>query len=118
MIPIALLNKTITVIRRTSQGRDSLNNPNYGAPTAGAGWNVIYTAIPARLAFSTKEVRFAPEGERILPTGTVYYNAGYTICQEDHIVTSEGVEYNVISVVAATTFGTVVDHYEAVVQLP
>jgi hypothetical protein len=118
MIPIALLNKTITVIRRTSQGRDSLNNPNYGAPTEGAGWNVIYNAVPVRLAFSSKLIKFAAEGERVEPTGIVYLNTGYTICPEDHVVTNSGDEYTVTSVIEATSFGSVIDHLELVISLP
>jgi hypothetical protein len=118
MLPISILNTTVTIKRRESQGRDSLNNPDYGAPTSGAGWNVIYTAIPVRLAFSSKLIKFAAEGERVEPTGIVYLNAGYTICPEDHVVTSSGDEYTVISIIEATAFGSVIDHLELVIELP
>lgn len=118
MLPLSILNQKVAVKRRTSQGRDSLNNPVYGSPTNGSGWNTVYDCVPARLAFSTKPIRFAPEGERISPTGIVYYNAGWDIKAEDRILTPNGIEYTVISVVEGITFGSVVDHYEAIVQLP
>ena len=118
MIPIGLLPNLISVSRRSSTGRDTLNNPTYGAPTSGSGWNIIYSAIQCRLAFSTKQVRFAPEGERILPTGVVYLNTGPVIQQEDRVITETGIEYNVISVVPATGINGQVDHLEIIVQLP
>lgn len=118
MIPPQLLNQIITVRRRTSTGNDSLGNPIYGSPTDGAGWNIVYQNMPVAFAFNTKQVRFAPEGERILPTGVVYYNAGYEVKQEDRIITEDGIEYNVIAVSKGTQGGNVVSHYEAVVQLP
>src|SRR4051812_46729904 len=111
-IPSAILNQTVTVRRRTSTGRDALNNPNYGAPTSGVGWDTVYTKMPVKLAFSTKQVRFAPEGERILPTGVVYYNAQYLLKAEDRVITDEGVEYNVISVQPGN-IGSIISHYEA-----
>jgi hypothetical protein len=117
MLPLSILNQQVTVTRRTSQGRDSLNNPIYGSPTNGDGWNIVYTCVPARLAFSTKKIQFAPEGERISPVGIVYYNAGWDIKAEDRILVN-GIEYTVISVVEGIAFGNVVDHYEAIVQLP
>jgi hypothetical protein len=117
-LPAGLLNSTVCIKRRSSQGRDSLNNPTYGAPTLGNGWATIYEGIPARLAFNLKQVRFAMEGERVQPTGILYYNPGPDIKAEDRVLTDDGIEYNVISVVKGYTLGTVVDHYEAVVQLP
>lgn len=118
MIPTAILNQTVSISRRISTGRDSLNNPIYGTPTSGVGWNTIYNNMPVRLAFNAKPVRFAPEGERILPTGIMYYNAGFDIKAEDRVLTADGIEYNVISVIPGMTFGSVVDHYEAILQLP
>lgn len=120
MIPIALLNETITVKRRTSQGRDTLNNPNYGSPTDGLGWNTVYDCVPVRLAFGSKPVQFSTEGERLTPNGIMYYNAnaGVDIKAEDRVITQTGIEYNVISVVPGRQMNSVVDHWEAVLQLP
>lgn len=118
MIPIALLNTTVIIKRRTSTGRDALNNPTYGTPTSGTGWNTVYNAMQVKLAFSSKPTKFAPEGERITPVGTMYYNAGPDIQVEDRVLTQSGIEYTVISVVPAYVFGTVIDHFEVVLQLP
>ena len=117
MIPLGLLNVNVTIIRRTSQGRDSLNNPVYGTPTSGVGWNLIYYSMPVKLAFSSKMIQFAKEGERIQPSGVAYYNNGYQLQQEDRVVTSDGIEYTVTSVVPAYVFNQVIDHYEALLQL-
>lgn len=118
MLPATLLNINVTVMRRNSQGRDALNNPIYGQPTTSPGWAVAYSGMPVKLAFSTKPTNFAPEGERIQPIGTLYYNTGYVLQPEDRIITPDGVEYNIISIVNAYLFGNVIDHYEAIVQLP
>jgi hypothetical protein len=118
MLPLSLLNTTVDIKRRTSTGRDSLNNPTYGAPTSGAGWNTVFQNISVRLAFSTKEIRFAPEGERIQPAGVMYYNAGTDIHPEDRVLTETGIEYTITSVVPGYTFGKVISHYEARLQLP
>ena len=118
MIPVNLLNTTVIIKRRTSTGRDALNNPTYGSPTSGAGWNTVYNAMSVKLAFSSKPVKFAHEGERITPVGTMYYNSGPEIKPEDRVLTASGIEYTVVSVVPAYAFGTVVDHWEAVLQLP
>lgn len=118
MLPANVLTDKVSVVRRTSVGRDALNNPVYGEPTDGVGWNTIYDCVPCRLAFSSKIVRFAQEGERINPTGVMYYQTDFDIRAEDRVLTDTGIEYNVISVVPAKTFGTMVDHYEAVLQLP
>ena len=117
MIPSAILSQNVTIKRRTSQGVDSLNNPNYGAPTGGLGWNIIYNSVPVRLAFSTKAIRFVAEGERIIPTGTMYYNQPYILQPEDRVLTSDGIEYVITSVVEGR-MGLTVDHYEAVLGLP
>ncbi len=118
MIPLSLLNTNVVVIRRISQGRDALNNPTYGAPTEGQGWNPIYYEMPVKLAFSSKLIRFASEGERIQPSGVMYYNNGYDLQAEDHIFTSDGIEYTITSIVPAYVFGQVIDHFEALLQLP
>lgn len=118
MIPYALLNQTVIIKRRTSTGRDSLNNPTYGTPTDGAGWNTVYNAMVVKLAFSSKPIKFAHEGERLTPNGTMYYNPGPDIKAEDRVLTSNGIEYTVVSVVPAYVFGKTIDHYEAVLQLP
>ena len=117
MIPYALLPSSVSILRRTSVGTDPLNNPIYGAPTSGAGWSTIYTNMAVRLAFSSKAIRFVAEGERITPNGVMYYNNSYNINPEDRVLTSDGIEYVVISVVAGQV-GTVVDHYEAILALP
>lgn len=118
MIPVILLPDSVIVKRRQSTGRDALNNPEYGAPTSGAGWSTVYNPLPVRLAFTAKPVRFANEGERIQPQGTMYFNPGPTIMPEDRVITSTGIEYNVISVVPAYSFGAALDHWEALLQLP
>lgn len=122
MIPGALLNQTVSIKRRTSTGTDTLGNPIYGTPTGGAGWNIVYKTMPARLAFSSKLIRFAPEGERIQPSGTMYYNPAFNLRAEDRVLTTDAaqnaIEYVVISVVPGITFGGVVSHYEAILQLP
>ena len=120
MIPTTLLNTTVTVKRRTSTGRDSLNNPIYGTPTSGAGYNnIIYQNIQVRLAFSSKSIRFSREGERITPTGIMYCNNQYDILPEDRVLTSDGIEYVVTAAtIAYGPVGSVVDHYEFVLSLP
>lgn len=118
MIPVNLLNTTVIIKRRTSTGRDALNNPTYGSPTDGAGWNTVYNGMNVKLAFISKPIRFAPEGERLTPNGTMYYNPGPDIRPEDRVLTDTGIEYTVVSVVPAHIFGKVIDHYEAVLQLP
>lgn len=117
-LPIAILNESVTIKRRVSTGIDSLGNPIYGQPTNGAGWQVIYTNVPCKLAFNSKMIQFAPEGERVTPNGVMYLNSGYNILPEDRVLTSGGIEYNVISVVPGYIFGKVIDHLECVLQLP
>jgi hypothetical protein len=118
MLPQTLLTTLVSVRRRVSQGVDTLGNPVYGAPTSGAGWNTVYTNLPVRFAFSSKMTNFAPEGERIQPIGTMYYNPGYDLLVEDRILTPEGIEYTVINLAKGFLIGSVIDHYEAVVALP
>ena len=117
MPPGLLFNRT-DVYRRTSTGRDSLNNPIYGKPVTGAGWTKTYTAIPCRLAFSSKSIQFAKTGERPSPSGIVYVPAANIILPEDRFLTSDGIQYTVTSVVPGYSFGGVVDHWECICDLP
>lgn len=117
MIPTGLLVQTVNIRRRQSTGTDSLNNPVYGAPTSGLGWNTVYQGMPVRLAFSSKLINFVKEGERIRPNGVVYYNLPYILLPEDRVLTTDGIEYTVISVVEGR-MGFTIDHFEAIVQLP
>jgi len=114
----AIFNTTVTVKRRVSTGRDSLGNPIYGAPTSGAGWSSAYTGMPARLAFSAKAIQFAMTGERPTPNGVVYYGPDYSLQAEDRILTTDGIEYTVISIVPGYMNNNYIDHFEAVIQLP
>lgn len=118
MIPISILNKLVTIKRRLSTGRDSLNNPTYGQPTSGSGWSTLYVNMPVRLAFGSKPIAFAPEGERLTPNGVMYYNSAYLLKAEDRVLTDDSIEYVVVSVVAGHAFGSVVSHWEAVLALP
>ncbi len=114
----SLLNENVDVYRRVSGGRDSLNNPVYGDPITGSGWNQIYAAMQCRLAFTDKKVDFSRGGERVLPYGTVYYPATFCLLQEDRIITTENIQYVVTSIRIAYKMGKVIDHYEAIVELP
>lgn len=121
MIPNLMLNRSVTIKRRQSTGIDSLGNPTYGEPTAGTGWFTVYNTMSVALAFSSKPIQFAPEGERVTPQGTMYSNTGYTILPEDRVLVTDipvPIEYVVISVVPGYLIGTVVDHYEYLLQLP
>lgn len=118
MLP-AVFNSKVQVKRRLGiavASRDSFNNPIYGAPTT--TWNTIYTNMPARLAFSAKPLQFAPTAERITPNGIIYIPANYQIYHEDRIITSDGVEYVVVSVVSGYLNNNVLDHFELKVELP
>jgi hypothetical protein len=117
MIP-GIFNTPVTVKRRVSTGRDSLNNPTYGNPTSGSGWSTVYASMPARLAFSSKAIQFATMAERPTPNGVCYYGPDYTVLSEDRILTTDGIEYVVTSVVPGYINNTVVDHYEALLALP
>ncbi len=106
------------VYRRISTARDSLGNPVYGTPATGIGWNIIYLAMPSRLAFTDKKIEFAHGGERVKPYGTMYFGLGFNILQEDRIITPDNIQYVVTSIRVAYKTGTVIDHYEAIVELP
>ena len=114
-----IFNSKVTVKRRLAIGvasRDALNNPIYGAPTA--TWNTIYTNMPARVAFTSKPIQFAPTGERILPIKILYIPPNFTVYHEDRILTADGIEYVVTSVVPGYTNNTVIDHWELALDLP
>ena len=118
MLP-AIYNLKVTVKRRTDisvASRDIFNDPIYGTPTV--GWNTVYTNMPARLAFSAKPLQFAPTAERVTPNGVMYIPNNYQIFHEDRVLTPDGIEYVVVSVVAGYLNNTVLDHYELEVALP
>lgn len=114
----SLFNEKVDVYRRVSTGRDALNNPVYGTPATGDGWNLIYSAIPCRLAFTDKRIEFARGGERVKPYGTMYYSEQYALLQEDRIITPDNIQYVVSSIRIAYKSGSIIDHYEAIVELP
>lgn len=118
MIPPSILNISVNIMRRTSTGRDALNNPTYGQPTSGAGWSMVYKDVPVRLAFVARRILFSPEGERVQPNGIMYYNAGPALEPEDRVITSDGIEYTILDIVPGYNFGGQIDHWEARVQLP
>ncbi len=105
-------------INTTQATVDSFNNPVYGNPTSGAGWNTVYPTMPIRFAFDRKMVEFAATAERIRPVGTVYFPLPYQISQEDRFLTTDGIEYVVVSVQTAYLTANVIDHYECIVDLP
>lgn len=117
MIP-AIFNEKVTVKRRTSTGRDSLNNPIYGAPTSGAGWSTLYTNMPVRFAFNSKLSDFAMTGIRPSPAGVVYHGPQYILATEDRILTAGGIEYTVVSIVPGYVNNNKIDHYEVLIALP
>ncbi len=112
----SLLNEKVDVYRRVSTARDSLNNPVYGTPATGTGWNLIYLAMPCRLAFTDKKIEFAHVGERVKPTGTVYFSQAFAILQEDRFITAGNIQYVVTSIRIAYKTASVIDHYEAIVE--
>lgn len=114
----SLLNIFVTVERRTSQGRDSINNPIFGDPVSGSGWAIEYSNVPVRLAFSSKALQFAMTGERPTPAGIMYVNPSYVILAEDRIITPDNIQYVVTSVVPGYLNGQVIDHYECILGLP
>jgi hypothetical protein len=122
MLPISLLNQTISISRRQSTGRDSLNNPTYGQPASGSGWSTVYSGLQARLAFSSKPIIFSKEGERVTPTGIVYLNLGPKIYHEDRVLFTNyqggTVQYVVVDVINAIGINGQPDHIELVVSLP
>ena len=113
----AYLQDLVTVSRRTSTGTDVLGNPTYGQPTTGSGWAIVYTNMPTKLAFSSKQLLFAQTQESPEPSGVMYYNTGYTLLPEDRVITTSNVAYTVVSIVPAISVPNVVDHYEALLKL-
>jgi len=114
----SLLNEKVDIWRRLSGSRDSLNNPVYGNPVTGTGWNKIYSAMPCRLAFTDKRISFDRGGERVKPYGTMYYSQAYALRQEDRVITQGNVQYVVTSIRIAYKTGSVIDHFEAICELP
>ena len=116
-MPPNLFNTTCNIKRLVNLGRDSLNNPVYNNPST---WPVVYTNMPCKLAFSSKEIRFSMTGEHPDPAGIMYVPTGYTILPNDRVITSDAqpIEYVVVSVVPAYMVGTVVNHYEVILKLP
>jgi len=114
-----IYNTSVIVKRRLDvsvASRDSFNNPVYGAPTS--SWNTVYSSVPCRLAFSADSIEFSPTGERIKPSGTLYFGTEYTLRQEDRIITTNGIEYVVTSLQAAMATPFLQSHWEATVELP
>lgn len=114
----SLLSDQVTIKRRADVSvapRDSLNNPTYGPPTA--SWTTVYSSLSCRLAFNRKEIQFAPTGERVLPAGVMYFEKDLDIQHEDRVITADGVEYVVLSVVEGKMFSQVT-HKEALLDLP
>jgi hypothetical protein len=114
----SLFNENVDVYRRVSGARDSLNNPVYGVPITGAGWNLIYSAMPSKLAFTDKRIEFAHGGERVKPYGTLYFSADFALIQEDRVITPDNIQYVVTSIRVAYKTATAIDHYEAILELP
>lgn len=114
----SLLNEKVDVYRRVSTSRDSLGNPVYGTPATGVGWNLIYLGMPSRLAFTDKRISFDNGGERVKPYGTMYFSQDFALIQEDRIITPDNIQYVVTSIRIAYKTGSVIDHYEAIVELP
>ena len=85
-LPAAMLVDKINVLRRTdisTASRDAFNNPVYGDPT---DWTPVYSNILVRLAYDNKGIRFAPTGELIAPSATMFYDSSkYTLAAMDHI---------------------------------
>lgn len=114
----SLLNQKVDVYRRVDGGRDALNNPTYGTPVTGSGWNLIYSQMPCKLAFLDKRIQFSRGGERVIPHGTMYYGKDFSVRQEDRIVTEGNIQYVITSVSAADRTSRVIDHMEAICELP
>ena len=114
----SLLNETVDIYRRIDEGRDVLGNPTYGDPVTGAGWNLVYQAVPVRLAFTANKLEFAIGGERVLPQGTMYASQNYVILSEDRVMTSLNVQYVVTATSIGYKSGAVIDHYEYKLDLP
>lgn len=115
---VSLLNEKVDVYRRVEDGRDALNNPVYGDPITGEGWNLVYNGMPAKLAFTDKKISFSRDGERVKPYGTMYFGLGFNVLQEDRIITKQNIQYTVTSIRIAYKTANVIDHYEAIVELP
>ena len=120
----AILTDTVNITRRTDwtiASRDVLNNPSYGDPIT---WNIVYSNIKVRLAWSGKAMEIKSTGELIYPAGTMYIPKNYTVQPMDRVVTvstpgyQSGIEYVIESVIPAFYANGLVDHYEAHLHLP
>lgn len=123
---------TIDIRRRTqwdssSLSRDSLNNPVYGE--VNTDYQLIYGNVKVRMQFSGKSMVFVATGELIKPSGVMYYPTSMTLLPQDRVITKSapgypdatfpsGIEYVVESFIPAFLINGVVDHYEAVINLP
>ena len=115
----SLLNSNVTIKRRVDTSvasRDALGNPVYGNPIT--DWSTVYTNMPVRLAFTSREMTFVSTGERVTPNGIMYYPTDYILQINDRVETSDGIQYVVGSITIGYLFGSVVSHYEAVLSLP
>lgn len=120
----------IDVRRRTqwdssSLSRDSLNMPVYGE--VNTDYQLVYENVNVRMQFSGKTMVFVATGELIKPSGVLYYPTTITLLPQDRIITKSapgypaattGIEYVIESFIPAFLINGVVDHGEAVINLP
>jgi hypothetical protein len=119
-----LFHDTVNILRRidtSSASRDAFNNPVYGDPTT---WNIVYTNLKLRLAFSGKGMKISSTGEILKPQGQGYCSKYINIRPEDRIIivsspgVAVGTEYVVESVWSSYLMNNVVDHFEFSFNLP
>lgn len=106
LLPTYILTEYINVFRRdsyTTASLDSIGNPIYGDTPS--GWNQIYTNMQCRISYSSKDTRYAPTGELVVPMAELIYDySKYTLQAQDHIVIQQspgwpvGTEYDIDSV--------------------
>ncbi len=114
-----IYNTTVQIRRRVDTSvasRDALNNPVYGAPTS--SWTQVYDTMPCKFAFTSKQMTFVETGERIQPTGVMYFPADYSLFQNDRAITLDGIEYVITDIAPAYLYGSKISHFEANVKLP
>lgn len=112
-------NEYVDIYRRVDTddaSRDALGNPVYGKPTE--DWNLVAEDVYCRLAFSSKTMVVIDTGERIQPSGKMYYGKQWNLFWNDRILTKDGREYYIDDVVPGYEFGQNLSHYEAVLKLP
>ena len=113
-----LLNVFVSIKRRIDYNRasfDVLGNPVYGDSST---WDTIFTHMPVRFAFPAKELQFANTGERIIPSGVMYYNPEHKLLPMDRVLTPDGIEYVITDISVGIRIGAIIDHYEAKLILP